>query len=125
MQLIHPPKLVAVERDGRWYDGHLPAWYRDDRWQANVTDSVAPGMRYLDMVPADEGAAAGLRDEWPAEATGTCLSALRRALPLTPGAASGPRIGLGPSRGARGPGPGLSRQPSGLPGAPAIAEGHP
>jgi hypothetical protein len=54
MHLVHPPKLVTVQRDGRWYDGQLRAWHRDaDGWQANLVYEVAVGIRYLDWVPAE------------------------------------------------------------------------
>jgi hypothetical protein len=54
MLLVNPPKLVTVHRDGRWHDGQLSAWRHDiDGWRAFVSYSVAPGMRYLEWLPAE------------------------------------------------------------------------
>jgi hypothetical protein len=53
VQLVNPPKIVTVHRDGRWHDGQLEAWRRDDDgWRAFVCCSVAPGMRYLEWLLA-------------------------------------------------------------------------
>jgi hypothetical protein len=42
MRLVNPPKVVTVHRDGRWHDGQLSAWRRDDNgWRAFVCYSVA------------------------------------------------------------------------------------
>lgn len=46
---------VEVLRDGVWYPGELRAWQsRADGWWANVQYRTAPGMTYLDTVPADQ-----------------------------------------------------------------------
>jgi hypothetical protein len=54
MRLVHPPKVVTVHRDGRWHDGQLRAWRRDDdAWRANVLYSVGPRERFLEWLPAE------------------------------------------------------------------------
>ncbi|HYO31339.1 MAG TPA: hypothetical protein VES21_00715 [Nocardioidaceae bacterium] len=50
---VRPRKLVAVERDGAWHRGELTAWQRwSDGWHGFVLYGVAPGMRYLEWLPA-------------------------------------------------------------------------
>jgi hypothetical protein len=46
--------VAYSKHDGRWHDGQLRAWRRDDDGcRANVCFSVAPGMRYLEWLPAE------------------------------------------------------------------------
>jgi hypothetical protein len=54
MRLVNPLTPVTVRRDGRWYGGQLRAWRQDHHgWLADVLYAVAPGLRYLEWVPAE------------------------------------------------------------------------
>jgi hypothetical protein len=54
MRLVDPPKLVIVRREGRWCDGQLRAWRRDDiGWRGFVCYGTEPGLRWLEWVDAE------------------------------------------------------------------------
>jgi hypothetical protein len=53
MRVVDPPKTVLVRRDGRWLDGDLRAWRRDDDgWLGFVLYAESAGIRYLEWVDA-------------------------------------------------------------------------
>jgi hypothetical protein len=61
---VRPVKAVTVERDGRWQRGELSAWQRwPDGWHGFCLYGVAPGMRYLEWLPAER-----VREAAPASA---------------------------------------------------------
>jgi hypothetical protein len=55
---LDPPRAVLVlHNDGVWYPGLQDAWSRwpdTSEWRASVSYSVAPGMKYVRSVPADQ-----------------------------------------------------------------------
>jgi hypothetical protein len=54
MRTVNPPKPVRVRRDGRWLDGELRAWRRDDvGWLGVVNYSEPLGLRYPEWVDVE------------------------------------------------------------------------
>jgi hypothetical protein len=51
---VDPPKPVTVARDGRWLDGELRAWRRDEfGWLGYCCYSESAGLRYLEWIDGD------------------------------------------------------------------------